>query len=299
MWDYSPKVKDHFLNPRNVGEIAKPDAVAEVGNITCGDALKLMLRIEKGRIVDAKFQTFGCASAIASASALTELVKGLTVEQAMKLTNDDIADFLDGLPEAKMHCSVMGMEALQKALAGYRGEKFELEEEGRVVCRCFGVTDKLIEKVIRDHNLQTIDEVTHYSKAGGGCRGCHGEIQAILDRVHGKVAAASASQPQVGAALGKKRPMSNIEKLRRIQEVIEREIRPALRGDGGDIELVDFDPASPATAGGPAGGPDKVYVALRGTCSNCRVSQFTLKSVVEQKLREQVADSIEVEQVAS
>ena len=283
MWDYSPKVKEHFLHPRNVGEIDHPDAVGEVGNITCGDALKLMLKLDAGeRIVDAKFQTFGCASAIASSSALTEMIKGMTLDEASRLTNDDIADFLQGLPEAKMHCSVMGMEALQKAIAGYRGLKFELEDEGKIVCRCFGVTDKLIEKVIRDHDLKTIEEVTHYSKAGGGCQGCHGEIQALLDRVHGT----AGPRPESRAAPSAPRPMTNIEKIRRVQEVIDREIRPALRSDGGDIDLVDID-------------RDKVYVALRGNCSNCRVSQFTLKSVVEQKLREQVADSIEVEQVAS
>lgn len=278
MWDYSEKVKEHFLHPRNVGEIPDADAVGEVGNITCGDALKLMLKLDKDeRIVDAKFQTFGCASAIASSSALTEMIKGMPLSEAAKLTNDDIAEFLQGLPEAKMHCSVMGMEALQKAIATYRGEKFELEDEGKVVCRCFGVTDRLIEKVVREHRLKTIEEVTHYCKAGGGCRGCHQEIQAIIDRINGTAAA------KAPAAAPAKRALTNIEKIQRIQEVIEREIRPALRSDGGDIELVDID-------------RDKVLVALRGNCSNCRVSQFTLKGVVEQKLREQVADTIEVVQ---
>ncbi len=280
MWDYSDKVKEHFLHPRNVGEIDNPDAVGEVGNITCGDALKLMLKFDdQERIVDAKFQTFGCASAIASSSALTEMIKGMTIDEASKLTNDDIADFLDGLPEAKMHCSVMGMEALQKAIATYRGEKFDLEDEGRIVCRCFGVTDKLIEKVIRDHDLKTIEEVTHYCKAGGGCGGCHEEIQEILDRINGLKAGRAAA----AKAAGPRRPLTNIEKMRLIEETIEREIRPALRADGGDIELVDID-------------RDEVTVALRGRCSDCRVSQFTLKSVVEQKLREQVADTIVVHQ---
>ena len=279
MWDYSPKVKDHFLNPRNVGNIENADAVGEVGNITCGDALKLMLKIDdSGRITDAKFQTFGCASAIASSSALTEMVKGMTLDEAAKLTNDDIADFLQGLPEAKMHCSVMGMEALQKAIETYRGTPIAPEQEGKVVCRCFGVTDKLIEKVVREHNLHTIDEVTHYCKAGGGCAGCHPDIQEIIDHVHGEKSAARPAKTHAA-----KRPMSNIEKMRMIEEIIEREIRPLLRADGGDIELVDII-------------GDKVIVALRGNCANCRVSQFTLKSVVEQKLRELVSETIEVEQ---
>ncbi len=281
MWDYSKKVKEHFLNPRNVGEIERPDAEAEVGNITCGDALRLMLKLDENeRIVDAKFQTFGCASAIASSSALTEMIKGMTVDEAARLTNDDIAEFLDGLPEAKMHCSVMGMEALQKAIARYRGHgEAAPEDEGTVVCRCFGVTDRLIEKVVREHNLQTIEDVTHYCKAGGGCGGCHDEIQKIIDRVH---------RERAPAAEAPRRPrgkLTNIEKIERIRDVIEREVRPALRVDGGDIEIVDID-------------RDKVYVALRGTCSDCRVSRFTLKGVVEQKLRDQVAETIEVEQVS-
>jgi len=280
MWDYSEKVKEHFLHPRNVGEIANPDAVAEVGNITCGDALKLMLKLDGNeRIVDAKFQTFGCAAAIASSSALTEMVKGMTLDEAARLTNDDIAEFLEGLPEAKMHCSVMGMEALQKAIATYRGQEFIPEEEGKVVCRCFGVTDKLIEKVVRDHGLKTIEEVTNYCKAGGGCQGCHREIQAIIDRITGQATAAATAATEPPA----KRKLTNIEKMRLVEETIAREIRPALRADGGDIELVDID-------------RDDVTVALRGRCSTCRVSQFTLKGVVEQKLREHVSERIVVHQ---
>lgn len=283
MWDYSEKVKDHFLHPRNVGEIENPDAVAEVGNITCGDALKLTLRIDAAtqRILDARFQTFGCASAIASSSAVTEMIKGMTLDQAAKLSNDDIADFLQGLPEAKMHCSVMGMEALEKAIAGYRHQTLA-EQEGTIVCRCFGVTDQLIEKVIREHSLTTIEQVTHYCKAGGGCGGCHKEIQKIIDRVTAKP---TAGKTAVAAPAAQKRPLTNLERVKRIEEVVEREIRPWLRNDGGDIEIIDIDRT-------------KVTVALRGTCSNCRVSQFTLKSVVEQKLRELVDETIHVEQVA-
>ncbi|HUX16191.1 MAG TPA: Fe-S cluster assembly protein NifU [Phycisphaerae bacterium] len=278
MWDYTEKVKDHFLHPRHVGEIEKPDVEATVGNITCGDALRLMLRIDaKGRIADAKFQTFGCASAIASSDALIDLIKGKTIDEAAKVTNDDIAGYLGGLPEEKMHCSVMGMEALQKAISKYRHEPFAREEEGEIVCRCFGVTDKLIEKVVREHGLKTVEEVTHYTKAGGGCRGCHPEIEAIIARVRGEKAPAVPKEPAV-------KPMTNIERIRRVEEVMEKEIRPMLQADGGDIELVDVDGR-------------RVQVAFRGHCAWCRVRDFTLKGAVEAKLRELVDSRIVVEDV--
>src|SRR4030067_1470779 len=149
MWDYTKKVKEFFLHPKNVGEIKNPDAVGEVGSIICGDALRLTLKIDRknNRIADAKFQTFGCASAIASSSALTELVKGLTLDDALKITNQDIADFLGGLPDQKMHCSVMGREALEAAIANYRGESYPSEPKEKVVCKCFDITEDKIRKV--------------------------------------------------------------------------------------------------------------------------------------------------------
>jgi len=278
MWDYSEKLKEHFFNPRNVGEIPNPDADATVGNLMCGDALHLMLRVDKDeRIVDAKFQTFGCASAIASASALTEMVKGMTIEEASKLTNDDIVEFLDGLPAAKVHCSVMGMEALQKAIANFRGERAKPEDEGQIVCECFGVTDKLIEKVVRQHNLKTVEEVTQYTKVGGGCGKCHEQIEAIIAKVHG-LAPAAVPTPPGGHRL------TNIQRIRMIEDVVDKQIRPMLRQDGGDIELVDVD-------------RNRVYVAMRGRCAGCPVSGVTLQKVVQEKLRELVAPDIEVEEV--
>jgi nitrogen fixation NifU-like protein len=117
---YSEKVMDHFMNPRNVGEIVEADGVGEVGNAKCGDIMKVYLKIENNVIVDAKFKTFGCGSAIASSSMATELIRGKTVEEAWSLTNKAVAEALDGLPPVKMHCSVLAEEAIHKAINDYR-----------------------------------------------------------------------------------------------------------------------------------------------------------------------------------
>ncbi|MDY6968219.1 MAG: Fe-S cluster assembly protein NifU [Spirochaetota bacterium] len=183
MWEYSDKVKELYTNPKNVGVIDNADAVGETGSITCGDALTLYLKIEDNIIVDAKFQTFGCGSAIASSSALTEMVKGKTVEEAQKITNKDIVEYLGGLPEQKMHCSVMGKEALQKAIANWQGIEVLAEEdtEDRIVCQCYEITEKYIKKVISENNLETVEDITNYTKAGSGCSSCIPELKKILE----------------------------------------------------------------------------------------------------------------------
>ncbi len=275
MWDYTDKVKEHFLNPRNVGQIDDANAVGEVGSLACGDALKLMLKVDdKEIIVDAKFQTFGCASAIASSSALTEMVKGISLAEAAKVTNEDIANFLGGLPKEKMHCSVMGREALEAAIANYRGILLP-KAEGEVVCECFGVTDLEVRRAITESHLRTIEEITNFTKAGGGCGKCHDRLQELLDE----------SVKQVKAKiipLRAPRRLTNIQKIKLIEDVFEREVRPTLRKDGGDIELIDVD-------------GDTVIVSLRGACGSCAKSRTTLKEYVEKRLREQVLDTLTVE----
>lgn len=116
---YSAKVMDHFMNPRNVGEIDGADGVGEVGNPACGDMMRLYLKIEGGKVVDAKFRTFGCGAAIASSSMLTEMIKGKTIEEAQAISNQHVADALDGLPAVKIHCSVMAEQAVKSALDDY------------------------------------------------------------------------------------------------------------------------------------------------------------------------------------
>jgi NifU-like protein len=284
MWDYTDKVKDHFFNPRNVGIIEKPDGVGEVGSLACGDALRLMFKLDHdGRIADVKFQTFGCGSAIAASSALTEMIKGKTLDEAARVTNNDIATYLGGLPEQKMHCSVMGREALEAAIDNYRtGGKTKHQLDGIVVCTCFGVTDKEIRRVIQENNLTDIEQVTNYCKAGGGCRGCHPDIQKIIDEIQGQAKRAAEAK----RVAEKVRPLTNIQKIQLIQQTLDQQVRPALQADGGDLELIDVDGA-------------RVVVALRGMCAHCKVSEFTMAEVVQAKLREFVSPDLIVEEQKS
>jgi NifU-like protein len=282
MWEYTDIVWDHFYNPRNVGEIDGADGTGEVGSLACGDALKLTFKLDDaGRIQDAKFKTFGCASAIASSSVLTEMIKGMTLEEAEQVTNKQIADSLGGLPDQKMHCSVMGMEALEAAIASYRGGGKPVQhQEGHVICTCFGVTDEEIERIIKENRLQSVEEVTNYCKAGGGCGGCRGDIQTLLDKVRQQGVALEASPAG-------KRPakLTNIQKMQLVQQTINDQVRPALRAHGGNIELVDID-------------GDRVIVAFRGMCAQCPTAEFTMRDVVEAKLREFVSESLVVEEAA-
>lgn len=274
MWEYTEKVKELFLHPKNIGEIENPDAVGEIGNIVCGDALKLTLRIDKktNKIIDAKFQTFGCASAIASSSALTELIKGKTIDEATKITNNDIARYLGGLPREKMHCSVMGQEALEAAIADYKGIKPAAPEEGEIVCKCFGVTDKKIRRAIIENNLRNVEDITNFTKAGGGCRDCIPEIEKIL-----KEALAGAG---IIEAVKPKRKLTNIQKIAMIREVMEKEIRPLLQSHGGDVELIDVD-------------GNTVTVSLRAMCTECMMAHVTIKDI-EKKLKELVSEELVV-----
>lgn len=278
MWDYTSSVMDHFTNPRNVGEIPDANGIGEVGSLACGDALKLFLKIDPQNevILDAKFKTFGCASAIASASALTELVKGKTLKEASAVTNDDIAKFLGGLPEQKMHCSVMGHEALEAAIANYRGEKIatHTDHDHQVVCKCFWVTEDKIRKVIRENDLTTVDQITNFTKAGGGCGGCLGDIKRILQEERGKMETEKGGAPK---------KMTTLQKIQLIQKVLAEEVAPMLQADGGNIELVDVE-------------GNRVIVRLMGACHGCMGAMATLQMVVQQRLREKVSQDLIVVQ---
>lgn len=305
MWDYSEKVKEHFYNPKNAGALAEANAVGDVGSISCGDALRLTLKVdpETEIILDAGFQTFGCGSAIASSSALTEMVKGMTLDDALKISNQDIADFLDGLPPEKMHCSVMGREALQAAIADYRGEEWvDDHEEGALICKCFAIDEVMIRDTIRANNLSSVEDVTNYTKAGGGCSSCHEGIENILAEEleargevfvaapvkKGKVAAKKEQLVTLEAPVSETAPeapapaaggMSAFQRIKKIEAVIDA-IRPNLQADKGDCELLDVDGKN-------------IYVHLVGACSGCQMAAMTLGGI-QQKLIEALGEFVKV-----
>ena len=274
MWDYSDKVKDHFKNPRNVGSIENADAIGEAGALSCGDKLKLYLKIDNNIITDAKFQTFGCGSAVAASSILTEMIIGKSLDEAKKITNKQIADALDGLPPEKMHCSVMGREALEDALKNYFSEEdyySELEEEKKegspIICHCFSISEKEIIDAV-NNGAKTFDDVSKITSAGLACGRCKDAILNIIKQY------LKEDNKEFDS-------LSPIQKIIKINNVIENTIAPELALDRGGIELVDVD-------------GNNVYVKLQGQCSSCVNAKRTLKNFVEFKLRELVDNSLNV-----
>ena len=279
MWEYSDKVKELFFEPKNAKAVENANGVGDVGSLSCGDALRLTLKVndETQVIEDAGFQTFGCGSAIASSSALTEIIKGMTLDDALKVTNQDIADYLDGLPPEKMHCSVMGQEALQAAVANYRGEVWKDDhEEGALICKCFAVDAVLIEKTVRGNNLHTVEEVSHYTKAGGSCAACHEGIEEIINNVMAE-ASPVIDGDVVEAFTAEPMPMSLVQRVQTILAVFD-EVRPQLKADGGDISLIEVL-------------DEKIFVKLDGACGDCQMASATL-GWIQQRLVETLGEFV-------
>jgi NifU-like protein len=306
-WNYSDKVLKLFKDAvkgetgTHMGELENPDGFGEHGSIVCGDTLRFTFRVERHPtdptrdiITQARYLTFGCTSAIAASEALCTLLEeqGKTPIEALQVSNQDLIDFLDGLPEQKIHCSVMGAEALQKAVADWASKRgvdlAELlpelahgdEDEGRTVCNCFSVTEPYLRRKIKELGLQSIAEITNALKAGGGCTVCHhapGGLQDLLDEIWGvkpvgqvEVAASHTGEQQSPYQLGQK-----------VETAIEAVVRPLLQEEGGDIELVDIK-------------GDKIYCRLTGGPGQSASADQTFKLLVEQQLKEQVDDRLQV-----
>lgn len=314
MWEYSEKVKDHFFHPRNAKVVQDANAVGDVGSISCGDALRLMLKVnpETEVIEDAGFQTFGCGSAIASSSALTEMIIGKTISEAQKVSNQDIANYLDGLPPEKMHCSVMGREALDAAIANFRGEEYNHnDEESPLICKCFGIDEDKIVKAIRENGLTTLQEVINYTKAGGACGSCHEKIEDVIEKTliaiekgsncnEPKKAAGACESALIASQMidddnDNKVSSTSLnddnedinEKIEFYQDVLNiiEEMKPSLAQDGGDVRLVKLT-------------RDTVYVELSGACVGCMMTDMTL-SWIQQRIMEAIGSYIQVINVSN
>ncbi|ANQ29450.1 Fe-S cluster assembly protein NifU [Vibrio natriegens] len=277
MWDYSEKVKEHFFHPKNAKLVSDANARGDVGSISCGDALSLTLKVEPDTevILDAGFQTFGCGSAIASSSALTEMIIGKSLDEAMSITNNDIAQYLDGLPPEKMHCSVMGMEALHAAVANYRGETLEDDhEEGELICKCFAIDDLMIKRVVAANKLTTLEEVINYTKAGGACTSCHEKIEWVLEDCLKEMA-----EQGLITDVSKKLDEPETEIVAIVESIIEQ-VRPSVQADGGDISLVDIE-------------DNIIFVEMSGACVGCGLSGLTMANL-EQKITQALGDAFTV-----
>jgi NifU-like protein len=309
-WQYSDKTKILFMNAVNgaqeshFGEIADADGIGEHGSISCGDAMRFFFKVKKADdpvndvITEAKYSTFGCTSAIASSEALCAIIEQgqYTPIQALKIRNEDIVKFLEGLPSQKIHCSVMGAEALEAAVADWaqkRGVDLEAlgikleskeNEESRLVCKCFNVTEAEIRRKIVELNLHTLEDVVGALKAGGACGACQhapGGIQDLLDERWGIGAGEIAAKAAADHGTPK---LSPFQLSKRIEATIEEDIRPMLIADGGDVELIDIK-------------ENLVYISLTGACATCPGASGTIHYVVEKKLREKVDDTLRVIEV--
>jgi NifU-like protein len=313
-WNYSEKTQQLFMDAvqgkpgTHLGEIEDPDGLGEHGSIACGDALRFTFAVErhptdptKDVITDAKYLTFGCTSAIAASEALCAIIEQGTYTpiQALKIQNQDIVAFLEGLPDQKIHCSVMGAEALEAAVfdwARKRGVDLQLlgidqreeeREEGRLLCECFSVTEPYLRRKVKELNLRTIPEITNAVKAGGACMSCHhvpGGLQDILDETWGVAAGEQTGAAREVAEVDAGPPISPYQFSKKIEKTIDEYVRPMLQQDGGDIEIVDIKDTL-------------VYCRLAGACAGCAGAAQTLRMMVEGNLKDNVDQRIRVIQV--
>jgi len=315
-WEYSEKTKQLFLDAvhgkpgTHLGEIENPDGFGEHGSMACGDAMRFTFRVRRHSedptqdvITEARYLTFGCTSAIASSEALCTMIEqgGYTPIQALRIQNKDIVRFLGGLPEQKIHCSVMGAEALEAAVFNWAQKRgvdlarlgIDLhageEQEGRIVCKCFSLTEPYIRRKIRELNLRTIAEITNAIKAGGACATCHhapGGLQDLLDETWGRAPGPAKvltqiTLPGLRAPQEEKPALSPYQFAKRVEKAVDEQVRPMLRQERGDVEIVDIKDTL-------------VYCRLTGACQGCTHASQTLALMVERTLKETVDQRIRV-----
>ena len=314
IWEeYSQKVQELMNNPRNQGELTEEDAkrlsgeliVADFGAESCGDAVRLYWIVDPktDKILDAKFKSFGCGTAIASSDTMVELCKGKTVDEAVKITNIDVEKAMRDTPETpavppqKMHCSVMAYDVIKKAASLYKGVDMESFEEEIIVCECARVSLQTLKEVIRLNDLKTVEEITDYTKAGAFCKSCikpggHEEreyyLVDILADVRKEMEEEKLKEAAAKQASGEEIPfndMTLVQKIKAIDSVIDENVRQYLIMDGGNMEVLDVRQNGQYT---------DVYIRYLGACSGCASSTTGTLYAIESVLKEKLDPNIRV-----
>ncbi|EOH9361220.1 iron-sulfur cluster assembly scaffold protein [Campylobacter jejuni] len=310
IWDeYSQKVQDRMNNPQHMGEFSEEDAkarnakliVADFGAESCGDAVRLFWLVDEktDKIIDAKFKSFGCGTAIASSDTMVDLCIGKTVDEAVKITNLDVEFAMRDNPETpavppqKMHCSVMAYDVIKQAAAHYKGISPEDFEDQIIVCECARVSLGTIKEVIKLNDLHSVEEITQYTKAGAFCKSCikpggHekrdyylvdilAETRAEIDREKLK------NTMKSDVAFDE---MTVVGQLKAVESVLDAEIRPMLHNDGGDLEVIDIQKAEGAAI--------DIYIRYLGACSGCSSGSGATLYAIETILQEELSPNIRV-----
>ncbi|ECK1947252.1 iron-sulfur cluster assembly scaffold protein NifU [Campylobacter lari] len=310
IWDeYSQKVQDRMNNPQHMGEFTQEDAqkanakliVADFGAESCGDAVRLYWLVDEktDKIIDAKFKSFGCGTAIASSDTMVDLCIGKTVDEAVKITNLDVEFAMRDNPETpavppqKMHCSVMAYDVIKQAAAHYKGVNPEDFEDQIIVCECARVSLGTIKEVIKLNDLHTVEEITQFTKAGAFCKSCvkpggHekkdyylvdilAETRAEMEREKLK------DQSKTDIAFD---DMTMVKQLKAVEAVLDSDVRPMLHGDGGDLEVVDIQKSDNKNI--------DIYIRYLGACSGCSSGSGATLYAIENILQEELSPNIRV-----
>ena len=313
VWEqYSKKVQDRMNNPVALGEFTQEDAdkagakliVADFGAESCGDAVRLYWLVDESTdtILDSKFRSFGCGTAIASSDAMAELCIGKKVDDAIHITNTEVEAFLrdepntPAVPPQKMHCSVMAYDVILEAAAQYKGVERSEIENADIVCECARKTRKDIVDAIREHNLQTVEEIIETTKAGSYCKSCirpggHEAKDVYLVDILAEVKesleterlSAAADTTQAGENSFDK--MTIVQRIKAVDAVIDEYIRPMLVMDGGNMEIIDIKENVPYY---------DIYIRYLGACSSCASGSTGTLYAIESTLKQKVDENIRI-----
>jgi len=301
LWEeYSSEVQRRMDNPENMGEITEAEAgenrliIADFGAESCGDAVRLYWLIDPDNdtIIKSKFKSFGCGTAIASSDMMAELCMSKTVDEALKITNIDVEKALrddpdvPAVPGQKMHCSVMAYDVIKKAASIYKNVDMDSFEDEFILCECARVTQETVQEIIRLNKLTTLEEITDYTKAGAFCKSCvrPGGHEAkdvylvdLLSHALEEMEAAEKSRKIIEAkGDGTFESMGLVQKIKSVESILEEYIRPTLKADGGDVELIDIKEAD---------GFFEVLIKYQGECMSCSMNTTTTLAGIEDMLK--------------